>query len=176
MRNPILRSWLVLLLAVSFSGQTSEWKKYKSTDGNLAVLFPGDPQDSINPTGEGTMRSHTLLVQAGGGVYTVVYTAMDTAQPVDDATFQVFKKAVFNELPKCDVQSEKAPAPALDGYIGHWYRLECAMPARRVSVEGNLYWGKHYAYAVMVMFPSDAARPDGASKFLGSFSVIEPSK
>ena len=61
---------------------------------------------------------------------------------------------------------EQAPAPALEGYIGHWYQLSCAMPNVKVAIEGNLYWGKHYAYAVMVMYPiNHRSSTGGRAKF-----------
>jgi hypothetical protein len=113
-----------------------------------------------------------LLVKDNSAVYTVVYSAMAATQKVDDDTYEVFKKAVFNELPKCAVESDQKPSPALNGYIGHWYRLSCDMPNAKVIVEGNLYWGKRYAYAVMVMFPASIARPQTENKFLESFAVL----
>ena len=163
MRNLLLRPWLLLFVAVAFTGQTSDWKTYKNTEGNFAVLFPGNPEDSINKTDSGA-QSHTLMAPTKAGVYTVIYTTMAAEQPVNDVTYQTFKKAVFQELPKCDVEREQAPAPALEGYIGHWYQLSCAMPNVKVAIEGNLYWGKHYAYAVMVMYPMTGSQPEGAQK------------
>jgi hypothetical protein len=175
MRKLLLRSCLLSLLALSVAGQTDNWKKYDNKEGNFAVLFPDQPTDSVNASDE-NVKSHTLMVKDSGAVYTVVYTAMSTTQTVDDATFQVFKNAVFQELPKCAVEKEQAPAPVLNGYIGHWYRLTCDLPNNKVTVEGNIYWGKHYAYAVMTMYPASNARPQGEEKFLQSFSVLDPAK
>ncbi|HLW54655.1 MAG TPA: hypothetical protein VKW06_17595 [Candidatus Angelobacter sp.] len=175
MCHRILRATLLLCLAVSLSGQTGEWKKYKNVEGNLAVLFPSDPQDSINKNDSG-IQSHNLMVQTQAGVYLVVYTSMVGEQPVNDATFQVFKTAAFAELPKCVADAETAANPAIQGFIGHSYRLNCEMPNTKIAVEGNLYWGKHYAYAVLVMYAIPGARPDGAAKFMESFSVIDEKK
>jgi len=175
MRKALLCSCLVLLFAVPFAGQAQDWKKYSNSSGNFTVLFPADPQDSVNKKGDG-IESHTLLVQARPYVYTVIYTSMDEAQKVDDPTFQVFRDAVFKELPNCQVSQEKPPSPALSGYMGHWYRLACNMSGTNVVVLGNLYWGKHYAYAVMVMFAETASAPATTQKFLDSFGVIDMTK
>ncbi len=174
MKAFFLRTCLMLAVALPLAGQSADWKKYDDKAGNFSVLFPGQPQDSVNAS-DATMQSHTLMVIDKPVVYTVVYTAMVAEQKVDDATYQVFKNAVFKELPKCDVETELPPAPALNGYIGHWYRLTCHMP-NAVTVEGNLYWGPHHAYAVMAMFPATSEGPHAEQKFLKSFSLLDPAK
>ena len=175
MRKALLSLWLLVLAAVPFFGQTDEWKRHKNAEGNFSVLFPGDPQDSVNKA-DAEVQSHTLMLIQKPYVYTVVYSAMTSAQKVDDATYEIFKTAVFKELPKCDVNAERPPVPVISGYIGHWYRLSCEMPNTKVTILGNLYWGKHYAYAVMVMFHSGVDAPQTTSKFLDSFGVIDQGK
>jgi hypothetical protein len=169
-RNHILRLSLLLCLAVVLSAQTDEWKAYKNADGNFHVLFPGEPKDTVNPAAE-SIKSHTLLAISNKTAYTVIYAAMATDQPVDDATFETYKKSVLKELPKCNVTKEVAAAPDIAGYIGHWYRLDC----EGFTALGNLYWGKHYAYAVMVMFSTGRPEPADSKKFFDSFSVLAPS-
>ncbi|HEY1527780.1 MAG TPA: hypothetical protein VGH51_16225 [Candidatus Angelobacter sp.] len=175
MRRLLSGFGLLLLLASPLAGQTNPWKQYKNAEGNFTVLFSGDPTDTPN-SAAGGVRSHTLMAKDGGALYTVVYTSMDSDQKVDEATFVVFKDAVFRELPKCDLISEHPPAPGLGGYIGHWYRLSCEMP-NKITIVGNLYWGKRYAYAVMAMFPADTAEPTKLIKtFVDSFAVLDPGK
>ena len=41
-----------------------------------------------------------------------------------------------------------------------------------MNFAGDLYWGKRYAYAVMVIFPASPADPAGTQKFIGSFGVL----
>lgn len=173
MRN-LLSAVLILSLAASpLAAQTKEWTKYKNTNGNFTVLFPGEPGDSVNKTVEGA-QSHTLLAKEGSAIYTVVYTVMTSAQTVDEATFQGFKNGVFKELPKCETGAEQQASPAMEGYIGRSYRLSCDMPNTRVMIVGNLYWGKHYAFAVMTMFPASVSEPTSTEKqFADSFAVID---
>lgn len=166
---------LVLLLAGSFAGQADAWKQYKNAEGNFRVLFPGEPQDSVNKN-DANMQSHTLMAVEKPVFYTVVYTNMTNEQTVDDANFQVFKNAVFKELPKCQVGAERAASPSVDGFIGRGYRLSCAMPNAQIALTGNLYWGKHHAYALMAMFPDDVSEPATVKTFVESFSVIDPAK
>ena len=173
----LLSSVLMLLLAAGpLAAQTSEWKRYKNTDGNFTVLFPGEPQDTANKNEEG-MQAHTLLAREGSALYTVVYTQMTSEQKVDDATYQSFKRGVFQELPKCEAGAEQPVSPVLEGYIGHAYRLSCDMPNTKVTIVGNLYWGKHRSFAVMTMFPASAAEPTAtAKKFSESFAVIDAAR
>ena len=173
----LLSSILMLLLAAGpLAAQTSEWKRYKNTNGNFTVLFPGEPTDTVNKTEEGA-QSHTLLAKEGTALYTVVYTVMTSEQKVDNATYQAFKTGVFNELPKCETGAEQPASPALEGYLGHSYRLNCDMPNSRVTIVGNLYWGKHYAFAVMTMFPASVAEPAVTEKkFAESFAVIDAAR
>ena len=72
MRNLLLRPWLLLFVAVAFTGQTSDWKTYKNTEGNFAVLFPGNPEDSINKT-DSEAQSHTLMSDQGWRLYGDLY-------------------------------------------------------------------------------------------------------
>jgi hypothetical protein len=169
----VLRVLLLLCLAAPLAGQTDEWKSYKNSEGNFSVLFPTEPTDTINKSEEG-IQSHTLLATMRPVVYTVIYAAMTKEQPVNDATYDTFKDAVFKELPKCTVITDKASSPAIQGYISHQYRLNCALNVT-VTIVGNLYWGKHYSYAVMVMFttPPD---PPSIKEFTDSFEITDTSK
>jgi len=173
----LLSGILMLSLAAGpLAAQTSEWRRYKNTNGNFTVLFPGEPEDTVNKTEDGS-QSHTLLAREDKALYTVIYTVMTSEQPVNDATFQAFKDGVFKELPKCEAGAEQPASPALEGYIGHAYRLNCEMPNAKVTVVGNLYWGKHYAFAVMTMFPASVAEPTAAEKkFAESFAVIDAAR
>lgn len=173
MRKASLCTLFLLLLTVSFEGQTQNWKKYSNTNGNFAVLFPSQPDDSVN---SGDVQSHTLMARENGVIYTVVYTVHNTEQTVDLATYDVFKKGVFKELPKCAVVTEGPPSPGLRGYIGGWYRLDCDEPNTKVSVLGNLYWGKHFAYAVMVLHAANVGEPVAKKDFLESFALIDATK
>lgn len=172
MRKAFFCTLLLLLLTASFDGQTQGWKKYSNTNGNFAVLFPGQPEDSVNSS-DSSVQSHTLMARENGAIYTVVYTIHAGEQKVDLATYDVFKKAVFKELPKCEMVTEGPPSPNLAGYIGGWYRLTCDMPQTKVSVLGNLYWGKSFAYAVMVMYAANVAEPAAKKDFLESFTLID---
>ena len=165
MRKLLLGILMLSLAAGPLAAQTSEWKRYKNTDGNFTVLFPSEPQDTVNKTEEGS-QSHTLLAGEGKVLYTVVYTAI-----------QAFKNGVLKELPKCEAGTEQPASPALEGYIGHAYRLSCDMANTRVTIVGNLYWGKHYAFAIMTMFRADVAEPTAAeNKFTDSFAVIDAAR
>lgn len=170
-RKLVLPALAIYLLALPLAAQTDVWKKYDNKGGNFTVLFPEDPQDTVNSSDE-SVQSHTLMARYESAIYTVIYTAHSSPQAVDNATYEVFKAAVFKELPKCTVDSEQAPTPALDGYIGHWYHLTCDMPNTKVLIDGNLYWGKNYAYAVMVMYPVNVAQPTTEKKFWDSFSAL----
>ena len=173
MRNSVRGVLLLLLFACSFAGQADEWKKYKNTNGNFTVLFPGEPQDSVNKN-DAEIQSHTLIAQEKPAFFTVVYTNMTTEQTVDDANYNSFKDAVFKELPKCEVGPEQPASRVVEGYIGHAYHLSCAMSNVQLTMTGNLYWGRHHAYAVMAMFPAGIAEPPSVKAFVQSFSVIDP--
>jgi len=175
MRRATLGSLFLALLSISCFGQTDGWKRHTNNAGNFTALFPVDPQDSVNKS-DNEIESHTLLAQQSPFIYTVIYTNMKGEQQVNEATYETFKNAVFKELPKCEVGTEAPPAPAIENYIGHWYRLNCDMTPNKVTVLGNLYWGKHHAYAVMVMYRSDLTEPAAGRSFLKSFAVLDQSK
>jgi len=175
MRHMVRALLILLLLSSPFAGQTGNWKKYSNTNGNFTVLFPGEPQDSVNKKDD-SIDSHTLVAVEKPVYYTVVYTSMVNDQSVDDANFSTFRDAVFKELPKCRVDAEQPASPVMTGFIGHSYRLSCAMPNVRLLMTGNLYWGKHYAYAVMAMFPDGITPPEAVKMFVESFSVANSAK
>jgi hypothetical protein len=173
MRALVAYVLLLLCLAAPIVGQTDEWKRHKNADGNFSVLFPTEPTDTINKSEQG-IQSHTLTSTVRPNFYSVVYTTMAEEQPVNDATYETFKNAVFKELPKCNVITDKTGSHPIQGYISHEYRLSCALNVT-VTIVGNLYWGKHYSYAVMVMFttPTD---PPTIKKFTDSFEITDASK
>jgi hypothetical protein len=175
MRRLVPGFWIMLLFTTLWMGQTDEWKKYKNTEGNFTVLFPGEPQDIANERISGT-TSHGLLAQKMPVVYVVVWSVLDVAQPVNDANFEAFKNTVFNSLPKCTAGSDQPASPTFQGYIGHRYRLNCDPPQGKMTVVGSLYWGKRYSFAVMATFPANVPDPTEVKKFMESFAVIDPDK
>jgi hypothetical protein len=175
MRRLISAFWIVLLLATPFAGQTDEWKRYKNTDGNFTVLFPGEPKDSTNEI-PGGMTSHTLQIVKTPAVYTLVWTFIDAKQTVTDANFEVFKTSFLSKLPKCTVAADQPASPALLDYIGHEYQLNCDLPQGKVTIVGSLYWGKHYSYAVMGIFSATVPQPTDVKKFVESITLIDPGK
>ena len=175
MRSVVSGFLFLLLLSSPFTGQTTEWKRYKNTDGSFTVLFPGDPESSISKNDNGA-QSHTLTARENPVMYMVVYTTHASLQPVNEATYQDFKNAFFKELPKCEGGAEEPASPAVEGYIGHWYRLNCEIASNKIRVAGNLYWGEHNAFAVVAVFPVSVAEPAGVKKFVESFAVIDRAK
>lgn len=105
-----------------------------------------------------------------------MYATSGKEQQVTDGNFEIFKNAVFHELPKCEVGSDQPASPALKGFIGRRYRLNCDLPKGKLAIAGNLYWGKYFSYAVMAVFAADTAEPAGVNKFVDSFAVIDPNK
>jgi hypothetical protein len=54
--------------------------------------------------------------------------------------------------------------------------MNCVISEKKMTFVGNLYWGRHYAYAVMVIFQSAPSDPPATQKFMDSFAVIDASK
>lgn len=175
MRRFMLSIWMVVLLVGALPGQTAEWKTYKSAEGNFSVQFPGDPQDSVNPT-DGSFKSHILQLQQKPMIYMLVWTQIEKTQAVDNTNYEAFKNGVFSKLAKCAADSEQPASPSFPGYIGNQYLLSCDFPQGKVKIKGNLYWGKHYAFAVMDAFPDGMAEPAEARQFVKSFAVLDTAK
>jgi hypothetical protein len=165
--------WLFVLLALPLAGQNDAWKKFESPTGNFSVLLPGQPQDTILDEGEG-VQAHMLKVQDKAIVYSVIYVSIAQEQVVNDANYQEFKRGILSKMPKCEVSAEEQPSPALNGYIGHWYKLDCS-GAAKVTIEGNFYLGKHYCYGVIAAFPASPEEPQAAKKFIDSFTILTSS-
>lgn len=177
MRYWFIRISLLVCLAAPLAGQTDEWRRYKNEGGNFSVLMPVEPQDIPNGD-QGAQVSHTILAISGSIGYTVVYVISKAEQPVDEATFKIYRDGFIEDLPNwnCNLVTENPPSPALPGYVGHWYRMNCHGEKQKQTFIGNLYWGKHYAYAVMTIFPTAPSDPPAAKKFGDSFSVLDATK
>ncbi|HMF90493.1 MAG TPA: hypothetical protein VKL40_07600 [Candidatus Angelobacter sp.] len=171
MRNRILILFLLLNLTAVFFAQAVEWKRYENKGGNFSVLFPGEPKDTASDESEG-MESHTLAAMEKPAGYMVVYTRDTSEQDVDDASFQEFRNGFVKKLSNCAIDREGPRSPAIRGYLGRWYQFRCG----EVNLTGNLFWGKHYSYAVMAVYPSNAGEPSNVKRFLDSFSLLDGSK
>ena len=175
MRRFLLSLGMIALLAGALAGQSAEWKTYNNAEGNFSAQFPGDPTDSVNPT-DSSMKSHVVQLQQLPVVYILVWSFIDKEQPADDTNYAVFKDGVFSKLPSCTTDSEKSASPSFRGYIGHQYLLTCEYPQGKVKMRGNLYWGKHYSFALMTAFPASIPEPAGVNTFMGSFAITDPAK
>jgi hypothetical protein len=169
-RLPLLL--LCACLAGSLAGQNQDWVLYKSDAGNFTVWMPAQPSETTAPGQGGVSESHTIMTINGGVGYTVIYVTFSSDQTVDDATYNVYRDSFMKSLSSCRQESEREASPALPGYIGHWYRLNCEVNGKAMNFTGDLYWGKRYAYAVMVIFPAAPSDPAGTQKFIGSFGVL----
>lgn len=163
---------LCVSLAGSLAGQNENWISYKNDAGNFRVQMPAQPNETTAPGESGVSESHTVMAISGGAGYTVVYVTFSSDQTVDEATYNVYRDSFMKNLPSCQQESERAAAPDLPGYIGHWYRMNCQVSGKAMTFVGDLYWGKHYAYAVMAIFPTAPSDPPGTQKFIGSFGVL----
>ncbi len=134
--------------------------------------MPAEPKESTSPGEGGVSESHTIQAISGGVGYTVVYVTLGSDQNVDDATYKAYKDSFMKGLPNCRQEGEYSASPPIPGYIGRWYRMNCNVDNTQMTFAGNLYWGKRYAYAVMVLFPASASDPPATRKFTDSFDVL----
>ena len=176
MRRFLLSLGMIALLAGALPGQTAEWKTYSSTEGNFSAQFPGDPKDTVNPTGDSSMKSHILQAQQSPVLYMVIWGSIDKEQPADDKNYEAFKAGVFDKLSSCTAENEQTASPSFSGYVGHGYLLSCDLPQGKIKMRGNLYWGKHYSFALMTAFPANIAEPAEVKKFMDSFAVTDLAK
>ncbi|HZU33653.1 MAG TPA: hypothetical protein VFB79_21245 [Candidatus Angelobacter sp.] len=175
MRRLVFSFGIVVLLAGMLAGQSAEWKTHSNAEGNFTVQFPGDPKDTVNPT-DSSMKSHILQVQQSPVLYMVVWSFIDKEQSTDNKNYEDFKSGVFSKLPSCTVENEQAASPAFRQYVGRGYLLSCDYPKGKVKIKGNLYWGKHYSYALMTAFPANITESAEIKKFMESFTVLDPAK
>jgi hypothetical protein len=172
--NWFIRVALFVCLAAPLAGQTDEWKRYKNEAGNFSVLLPGEPKDSLNGD-QSEHVSHLIQLNSGPLSYSVVYVITKEEQPVDEDTFKLARDSFLKGLTMCDVLSEDPPAPPVRGYVGRSYHLNCTFKDKK-SFFVNLYWGKHYFYIVMGIFPPEPTMPAEIKKFTDSFTVLDASK
>jgi len=174
MRSQLLCILGLICAALPLAAQSDQWHDYKNAGGNFSVLLPAEPQESSG--GESALTSHTIQAISNSIGYTVVYVVIPAEQVVDEPKYKIYRDSFMKSLPNCDLITEAGPSVAQRGYVGHWYRMNCLVKGSNYTFVGNLYWGKHYAYAVMAMFPSTSTTPPSAAKFTDSFAVIDPAK
>jgi hypothetical protein len=175
MRSGFIRIALLVCLTASLAGQINEWRNYRNVNGNFSALMPGEPKETESTDTDGA-TTHTIQAISDSVVYVVIYVAAPSEQPVNEATFNVYRDAFLKGLPNCDLVKEDAPSTAFPQHVGHWYRLNCTVDGQKYTFVGNLYWGKHRAYAVLSMFTSAPSDPPPAKKFIDSFAVIDADK
>jgi hypothetical protein len=173
MRAKYLRLTLVLFAVTSVAAQSLNWREYKNPGGNFSVQMPAEPKDTKN--GASDEASHTIQAVVGGVGYTVVYSKYSDDEPLDESHFRDYKEGTLDAA-KCTVANEAAAAPALAGFIGRHYRLDCAAGVQKLNFVGNMYVGKRYAYTVMAMFPASPVESPNVKKFVESFALIDPAK
>ena len=172
MRHLFARILIVVCLAAPFAGQAEQWQRYKNAEGNFSVLMPGTPKDS--PNGDQSAQiSHTIQAISGSIGYTVVYVVNKADQPVNEATYKIYRDAFLKGLPNCKLVTENPASPAMRGYIGRWYRMKCQVQDKDMTFVGNLYWGRRHAYAVLTMFQTAPSEPATGARFINSFTALD---
>jgi hypothetical protein len=175
MRIAFLRLALVLFAVTSVAAQSLNWREYKNPGGNFSVVMPSDPSDTTNRDPEGD--SHTIQAADHSVGYTVFCVKFSKEQAVNDANFKSHRDAFLGDFPDCKLSSEETAAPALNGFIGGSYRLNCELPGKKKTRNiGNLYFGKHYFYGVFALFVPESSESPDVQKFVDSFKLIDPAK
>jgi hypothetical protein len=173
MRHSFFRLTLLLFAATSVVAQSVNWREYKNPAVNFSIQMPAEPKDTKN--GPSDEASHTVQAVVAGVGYTVVYSKSSDDEVVDDAHFKEYKEGTL-EAAKCAVSNESPAAPAIPGYIGRHYRLDCAAGPQKLNFVGNMHVGKHYSYTVMAMFPATQVDSPTVKKFVDSFGLIDPAQ
>jgi hypothetical protein len=161
----VLLSFLTFTSAVAQQGDT--WKTYRNEAGNFSVDMPGEPQ--TQPVVEDT---YNYVFMRPGLAYLVTYAAHKET-PVNDENFETYQKAVLMGLTSCTLASDAPSTHPISSLKSHWYRYRC--PEGGQTILGNLYWGAHYAYAVLVVY-SGNPEPATVRRFTDSFAVLDPNK
>jgi hypothetical protein len=175
MRITFLRVALVLFAVTSVAAQSLNWREYKNPGGNFSVLMPSDPSDTANHDPEGD--SHTIQAADHSVGYNVFYVKFSQGQTVDDANFKSHRDAFLGNFPDCKLSDEQPAAPAISGFIGGSYRLNCELPGKKKTRNiGNLYLGRRYFYGVFALFVPESAEPPEVKNFVDSFRLIDPAK
>jgi hypothetical protein len=174
MRITFLRLALVLFAVTSSAAQSLNWREYKNPGGNFSVLMPSDPSDTANHDPEGD--SHTIQATDHSVGYTVFYVKFSQDQPVNDANFKAHRDTFLGNFPDCTLFNEQPVTPAISGFIGGSYRLNCKLPGAKSRNIGNLYLGKHYFYGVLALFVPESSEPPNVKSFVDSFTLIDPAK
>lgn len=153
------------------------WFTYKNAEGNFSANLPIEPKDTVNSVPDAQIAtSHTILSLSNDIGYMVVYAETAAEHSVDDASFNSYRDAFLKTLPSCSVAVESEASPSIRGYIGHAYRLNCMINGVKMTMVGDLYWGRRYGYAVLAMFNTAVSDPAEVRRFVDSFKVIDPSK
>jgi hypothetical protein len=155
--------------------QSDQPAAYKSDAGNFSANFPGEPKDtdSTEPNGP---RTHTIQSISGSNSFMVVYVVTDSAQTVNEANFTLYRDAFFKSLGQCEIANESAASPDINNFVGRSYHLNCTFGGIKLTLAGNLYYGKHFSYAVLTVFEPVSKDPPEATTFLHSFSVTDTTK
>ena len=156
----------------------ADWKEYKNTAANFSALFPRGPEDKVIGK-EDFLQAHMASVSDGGIGYMVVSMRLSDDKLKEEAKFDFVKDFVLKILvsDKCKIESQGSPSKTLSNYNGLSYLIHCTEADRtKMIVVSNVYLGKHYSYAVMVVYPSILSEPAVAKGFLESFAVIDETK
>src|SRR5437879_5319657 len=105
--NPkrLLRVFVVVFFACALLGQgkTEQWRTYKNELGNFSILLPSEPKDETTQKTD-QIEAHAVHVLQGGVSYLVLFMKTASENPVDEASFNDYKAAIFKSFENCNVQ------------------------------------------------------------------------
>ncbi len=176
MRHVLVAALLFAGLTSPMAGQTEEWKTFKNEGGNFSVLLPTEAKETVAGGGDQGPESHTFMATSNSVSYVLVYVYTKPEQPATEEEFKIYRDSLMQNFAGCQIATEGAAAPPVPNHVGHFYTMNCDFKGVKMTVIGDLYWGKHYSYAVLSMYAAGGASPAGARKFTDSFAVLDASK
>ena len=160
------------------SNSNRSWTDFRSQEGNFAAQFPQPPEDKLLDEEKDVVTTRSAKAAISEGViYDVIYASFAKEQPINEADFETFKKAIYKGLGKCTTGAQGPASPVLEGYRGRQYKTHCTTDDGTELTEViNIYLGKRHAYSMTVLWRSDDPEPQDEKTFLASIRLLDPAK
>ncbi len=157
----------------SSNQDNSNWKKYKSNNGNYSILFPVNPTEETTTmnTAYGYVDNYSAKANADGIYYSVVFNELPSSylsETTADGILDLSRSQMVDSV-SGTLLSEKIIS--IDNYPGRELRVKFSSGSESGIITVRVYVVEYRIYRIVVSTTEDDQFNNSINKFLNSFTL-----
>lgn len=172
MKRCFVFALVLVLLALGGCGESKEWQRFESEEGQFSILFPGKPEQntSLTPTLEGDIETKSFIAEQGGVDYSVFFEDYPL-YIIESDPAALLDEAIRTYVDSINARARMKKEITLDGYPGREFRFETLEEGMIVIIRARYYLVENRVYVLAALSSAPDSYSPEIDMFMDSFEL-----